>query len=282
MKKISQTLELKSNKSFDIDHRIFTSPHNVSTHIHNCYELFYYISGDLTYYIEGHAYELKPHDIIITNTRELHRVIFNSNISYERKYIHFKSDYISAYQTEGYNLLKYIENRKLGHHNKLSGKDVLEQGIDQLWEKIEETFAEQTPESSILTKTYFIQMLIKINKIFSKSNNEFVDRYKYDEKTICLLEYLNNNLANNITLDLLEDEFYVNKYYLSHTFKRITGFTVMEYVTYKRIIWAMDLLIMGNPALDVAHTIGFNDYSTFYKAFKKITGISPRKYLKGN
>ncbi|GAA4060872.1 AraC family transcriptional regulator [Amphibacillus indicireducens] len=279
---MNQTIELKSNKSFDLDHSVFTSPNNVNTHIHDCYELFYYISGDLTYYIEGHAYQLEPHDLIITNTRELHRVVFNSNSSYERKYIHFKSDYLSAYQTEDYNLLNYIENRKLGHHNKIAAKDVLEQGIDQLWAKIEEAYLAETPESAVLTKTYFIQMLIKINEIFSKSNNKFAEKYKYDEKTIRLLDYLNHNLAKHISLDLLEEKFYANKYYLSHTFKRITGFTVMEYVTYKRIIWAMDLLVMDNPALDVAHTVGFNDYSTFYKAFKKITGTSPRKYLKRN
>src|SRR5699024_12592581 len=56
-----------------------------------------------------------------------------------------------------------------------------------------------------------------------------------------LLDFINNNLDKKITLDLLEKQFFVNKYYLSHTFKRSTGFTVVEYITHKRIIWAMDL-----------------------------------------
>ena len=126
------THELRSNKSFNLDHSIFQSPNNVDTHIH------------------------------------------------------FKTDFLSAYQTKEYNLLNYV--------------------------------------------------------------------------------------------DLLEKQFFVNKYYLSHTFKKSTGFTVVEYITHKRIIWAMDLLTVGQPALEVAHTVGFSDYSTFYKAFKKITGISPREY----
>ena len=277
---MKQTREFNSYKNFTLDHSLFHSPNNVDTHIHNSYELFYFISGDLTYYIEGHAYQLEPHDLIITNTRELHRIAFNSDADYERKFIHFKSDYISAYQTEEYNLLNHIENRKLGNHNKIAAKDVLEQGIDDLWRKIEAAFLEKTAQGEILTKTYFIQMLIKINEIYSKYNNPVADRYKYDQKTGSILEFINKNLDEKITLDLLQDKFFVNKYYLCHTFKRSTGFTVMEYITYKRIIWAMDLLLADNPALDVAHTVGFNDYSTFFKAFKKINGISPRAYCK--
>lgn len=277
---MKQTREFNSYKNFTLDHSLFHSPNNVDTHIHNSYELFYFISGDLTYYIEGHAYQLEPHDLIITNTRELHRIAFNSDADYERKFIHFKSDYISAYQTEEYNLLNHIENRKLGNHNKIAANDVLEQGIDDLWSKIEAASLEKTAESEILTKTYFIQMLIKINEIYSKYNNPVADRYKYDQKTGSILEFINKNLDEKITLDLLQDKFFVNKYYLCHTFKRGTGFTVMEYITYKRIIWAMDLLLADNPALDVAHTVGFNDYSAFFKAFKKINGISPRAYCK--
>ena len=272
------THELWSSKSFILDHSIFQSPNNVDTHIHDCYELFYFISGDLTYYIEGHAYKLKPNDLIITNTKELHRIIFHSDVSYERKYIHFKSEFLSAYQTKEYNLLNYIENRKLGHHNKIDASDVLAQGIDRLWHQIEGASSNKSPESPILLKTYFIQMLIKINEIYSKYDNPLANRYKYDQKTGELLEYINKNLDQKISLDLLEDQFFVNKYYLSHTFKRSTGFTVVEYITHKRIIWAMDLLTVGQPALEVAHTVGFSDYSTFYKAFKKITGISPREY----
>lgn len=271
-------LEWKSEKNFILNHSIFQSPNDVDTHIHDCYELFYFISGDLTYYIEGHAYKLKPNDLIITNTRELHRIVFHSDANYERKYIHFKSDFLTAYQTKEYNLLNYIENRKLGHHNKIDGDDVLAQGINELWCKIEAASLDQSPESPILLKTYFIQMLIKINKIYSKYDNPLANRYKHDQKTVDLLEFINNHLDKRITLDLLEEQFFVNKYYLSHTFKRSTGFNVMEYITYKRIIWSMDLLAVGQPALDVAHTVGFNDYSTFYKAFKKITGVSPREY----
>lgn len=276
---VHETFVIRSEKSFDFDHTTYTFPTNVNTHIHNCYELYYFLSGDLTYYIEGQAHTLEAHDMIVTNTRELHRIMFHSDAVYERKYIHFKSDFISAYQTEEYNLLHYIENRKLGQHNKIAAKDVKAAGIDQLWLDIENHHQNKNRESLLLTKTYFVQMLIALNKIYAKYDATSLDRYRYDEKTIQLLDYINHNLSERITLDGLEKAFFVNKYYLSHTFKRITGFTVIEYVTYKRIIWAIDMLMGGRPALEVSHATGFNDYSTFYKAFKKVTGVSPRIYM---
>ncbi len=82
-----------------------------------------------------------------------------------------------------------------------------------------------------------------------------------------------------ITLDILQQRFYVNKYYLCHIFKMNTGFTVIEYITYKRVVRAMELLMSGVTAIDAAHAVGFGDYSAFYKAFKKITGFSPKQII---
>jgi len=263
-----------------MNHVVTDPPIDVATHIHDGYELFYFISGDLTYYIEGQAYKLCPNDLIITNSRELHRILFNSKASYERKYIQFKPEYISSYQIDGYNMLSYLEKRKLGYFNRILAKDVLEDGIFELWDKIEKASLEHSPESPIMIKTFFIQMLITINKIFSKYNNPVVNSYKYDEKIVTILDFINKNLNEKITLDLLEQEFFVNKYYLCHIFKTNTGFTVFEYITYKRIMRAIELLMSGKTALDAAHAVGFGDYSTFYKAFKKITGFSPNQYYR--
>ncbi|MBM7541226.1 AraC family transcriptional regulator [Amphibacillus cookii] len=265
-----------SSRPFSFRHMVTESPSDIATHIHDCYELFYFNSGDLTYYIEGQAYQLQKHDLIMTNPKELHRVVFNSKATYERKYIHFKPDYVSPYQTEHYNLLSYIEKRKLGHLNLIPAEKVLKHGIKQLWGRIERASMDPTPEGQILMKTYFIQMLVTINKVLASYRNPLADHHKYDQKIVAILEFINQNLDEKITLNVLEQRFYVSKYYLCHIFKQTTGFTVIEYITYKRVMKASELLMSGMTALDVAHAVGFGDYSTFYKAFKKITGLSPK------
>lgn len=269
----------KSNH-FILVHKITEVPNDVTTHLHDCYELIYFISGDLTYYIEGQAYKVCPHDMIITNSRELHRIVFNSKSHYERMYIHFKPEYISSFQTDEYNMLYYLENRKLGYFNRIPANDVLEYKVSELWEQIEKASMEPTSEKQIMMKALFVQMLITINKILSKYNNCAVDRHKYDQKIVAILDYINKNLDEKISLDLLQQEFYVNKYYLCHIFKMNTGFTVIEYITYKRIMKALEFLISGMTATDAALAVGYGDYSTFYKAFKNITGFSPKQYYR--
>ncbi|WEG10949.1 AraC family transcriptional regulator [Pullulanibacillus sp. KACC 23026] len=268
-----------TDQHFFLEHWVTDSPVNIDTHIHDRYELFYFISGDLTYYIEGQAYHLKPNDLILTNSRELHRIIFHSKAIYERSFLQFKPEYITAYQTSDYNLLANLEKRERGYFNRIPAKEVIEAGISQLWKQIEKASLEATPEREILVKTYFIQMLIKINNSLSKSNHLLSDHPHYDKKMDAIIDHLNKNLYEKITLDSLERQFFVNKYYICHLFKLSTGFTVVEYITYKRIVKAMELLTSGQKALDVAHAVGFSDYSTFYKAFKKISGSSPKQYL---
>ena len=51
-------------------------------------------------------------DIILTNARELHRIVFDSPSAYERKFIQFKPEYMSAFQSEGYNILNFPFRQK--------------------------------------------------------------------------------------------------------------------------------------------------------------------------
>lgn len=268
---------------FLLVHSVTDIPTDVTTHVHDCYELFYFIAGDLTYYIEGQAYELRPHDMIITNSRELHRIVFNSECRYERKFIHFKPEYISSFQTGEYNLLSHIENRKLGYFNRITVEDVHQYKIDELWRQLETAAQDSSPENNTLMKAIFVQMLVTMNKVFAKYDRSLGERqksHKYDHKIVEILDYINKNLDEKITLNVLQQRFYVNKYYLCHIFKLNTGFTVNEYITYKKIMKASELLMTGLTALDAAHAVGYSDYSTFYKAFKGITGYSPKQYFR--
>lgn len=252
---------------------------NVDTHIHNCYEIYYYISGNLTYHVEGQSYKLKKNDIIITNARELHRIVFDSPSAYERKFIQFKPEYVSAFQNEGYSILNFLDKRKLGHHNKIDAEDVTANGIDLMWMKIEKCYKEKTSENEILLKALFVQMLIEIKKIFAKNKEAIIDSIEYDEKIIDILNYINKNIEEKITLGSLEKKFHLNKYYLCHLFKKNTGFSVVEYIIYKRIMRAEELIVSGMSVIQASNEVGFGDYTNFYKAFKRILGISPQKYI---
>lgn len=82
-------------------------------HMHDGYEIYYFISGDVTYFIEGTAYELHPNDLLIINNQELHKPQLNSSAVYERKVFHFTSKFLEELNFKDYNLLKCMDDRPL-------------------------------------------------------------------------------------------------------------------------------------------------------------------------
>ena len=156
----------------------------------------------------------------------------------------------------------------------------MENKIDYYFNLLEKHSISDLPEKDIMFKTYFIQLLIALNKIFTETSEHYNNPYGNDKKVMSIVDYINLHLHEKITLDRLEQEFFVNKYYLCHIFKRHTGFAVMEFITYKRIMAAKEFLAAGVSVMDACHSVGFSDYSNFYKTFKKLTGSSPKNFSK--
>ncbi|WP_079426135.1 helix-turn-helix domain-containing protein [Clostridium oryzae] len=128
--------------------------------------------------------------------------------------------------------------------------------------------------------TIFAQMLISLNKFFSdKMMDLSITKIDRDNKIPHILDYINKNLSKKLSLDLLSSIFYINKYHLCHLFKKNTGFTVQEYVIYKRIMKAKELLSQGISAVETCDAVGFGDYSNFYRYFKKVVGKTPKEFF---
>ena len=133
---------------------------------------------------------------------------------------------------------------------------------------------DQSMGQDIMMKCYLIQMLVCINRVIDENvRKSTTDK---DEKIYEVLKYINENLNKTMTLDGLSEKFYISKYYMAHIFKRVTGYSVNQYITYKRICLAEEMIAEGVSAAEACVLAGFNDYSNFYKTFCKVTGHSPK------
>lgn len=95
-----------------------------------------------------------------------------------------------------------------------------------------------------------------------------------------VISYINCHYTESITLDFLCDKFYISKFYLSRSYERVTGKSIYQYILEKRMIMARQLLISGEKPTDIYDLCGFNQYSNFYRAFKKYYHMSPSEYIK--
>ncbi|MEC9491036.1 MAG: AraC family ligand binding domain-containing protein, partial [Halanaerobiales bacterium] len=153
-------LDLKYTRS-----DIISEADNFNMHLHDFYEIYYFLKGDVTYYIEGHGYQMEANSLLIINNKELHKPIFNNNLPYERIVIHFFPWVLSKYDSYDFNLLECFENRKEAHHNKIIDQN---KKIFSYFKKITEYVQKKSPESELMVETLFIQMLVLINKLFNK------------------------------------------------------------------------------------------------------------------
>lgn len=81
--------------------------------------------------------------------------------------------------------------------------------------------------------------------------------------------YINTHLEVELSFDWLEQEFYLRKYYITHLFPESVGLSVHQYITKKRLAACCDAIHSGAKISEAYLTYGFQDYSSFYRAFQK-------------
>lgn len=268
------------NGSFSYTHTVTKSPNNGQhqTYTLNCYEIYYLVSGNVSYQVENKKYELNAGDLLIINNKEAHRPYFTSDESYERIIIFFTPEFCSHYNSEEYPILQYFEKRKPGAFNRLVNALLKKENISGYFDRMEQLIRSDLPQNKTLIELTFIELLIKVNEIIALNNDLFDLEFDYNKKVEQIISFINNHLYCPLTLNEIENKFYINKYYFSHLFKKITGVSFKEYVMNKRVAKAGELLKLSIPPSKVSEMVGFEDYSNFYKAFKKIEGVAPSKY----
>ncbi|MCI5604910.1 MAG: AraC family transcriptional regulator [Clostridia bacterium] len=255
-------------------------PPKISTHSHHYYEFLLFLSGDASYMIENSSYKANSGDIFITRPGELHTISFNSDAPYERYFIQVSGDWISMLP---YDLLRAIDSFESGANNYIPASLAEQYGLIDFFKNIYPYLENKTelnlPENQAMVRCYIIQFLAKLNMLFKNEAKSFYNTNE-NKAVVKIKNYINKNFINGISLDKLAEHMYMNKYYMCHMFKEETGLTIKEFVNTRRIAMAKQLLPKYKSVKDLYSACGFNDYSAFYKTFKRFTGVSPMEFLK--
>lgn len=245
-------------------------------HFHNFNKIIIFLSGDVTYNIEGKSYVLNPYDILLINEGDIHKPIINPNYTYDRIIIWCNSDFLNNHNFDNYDLNMCFKHSIESRINLIRLNNSLKNKLNYILSNLEESTTSTNFASKLLSNSYFIQLIIYINRIYINNNliNEKTS-YKYNKEIEEILKYINKNLSSDLSIENLSDKFYINKYYLMHKFKEATGFTLHKYIIEKRLIKAKKLITNGFPIIKASKECGFNDYSSFLRSFKKYFNFTP-------
>lgn len=264
---------------FSLSYHVDDSYSMETYHFHNVFEIYFACTGGLKYFVENRIYPVEKNDLFVFNHSDLHRIGIAPGIRYERSIIIFNPDYISSLSTDSTDLLECFLNRKPNFSHRLHLTDEQADTYRELFQKAQQQFHTEEYGADVRKKIALAEILLFINRLYRETPNSVpLQTDGGYGKVKPILGYINENIYRKLSLDDISGRFYINKYYLCKVFKETTGFTVNEYITYRRIILASELLRKNIPVSQAAEMTGFQNDSHFITTFKRFVGITPKQY----
>lgn len=267
------------NQNFRLFHLKDKKDQEFEFHYHNFNKIIIFLSGKVTYLVEGKAYDLKPWDMLLVSHHDIHKPIIDPDITYERIVIWLQNDFITSQKDRPCDLSACFATANEKSFNLIRLNASLQTKIQTLIHALEDALSSEDFGHEVLSQTYFLQLMVYLNRVFAPEqyeNDQSASRY--NKQIAEILKYINLNLDADLSNNTLASVFFLSKYYLMHKFKEETGCTLHSYIQQKRLLHAADLIKGGMPVLKASSQCGFADYSTFLRAFRKMYGVSPKDF----
>lgn len=238
-------------------------------HNHASYEIYYFISGKGSFYVEGSEYPLHDGALLIMRSTEAHYISVDPSVPYERFTFHFRREMVYDVDGSG-ELLKAFEKREAGRQNLFTEHDFPNGFYAALLDRLMH-LPGSNPHLQAVSVLYALLNEIRL----AYEGMGVQDVPEKETLAYSIISYINSHLEQQLSLDDICSRFFVSKAQLCRTFKKTTGTTVWGYVTTKRLSAAQGMILSGIPATQAFSKCGFHDYSAFYRAYRKRFGCSP-------
>ncbi|HJC58602.1 MAG TPA: AraC family transcriptional regulator [Candidatus Eisenbergiella intestinipullorum] len=259
------------NAGWEFVYSINNEPHNdreFCLHNHNdLYEIYLFLEGDLEFHIEGSVYPAHPYDIFIARPCEMHHNFFLSPSRYRRIVVFVPVKFFRQNHCE--ELEDFFLRRSLGADCQIPAS-IARQELAPLLLKINRYLQEGALK---IAKYVLLEFLYQLGQIREPLAEPVVE----DQRIRNILLWLNDHLAERITLDQLAETFFLNKYHLCRIFRSVTGMSINRYLNYKRLLMARTLHQNGQTFLEASVNAGFNSYAHFYRMHRQVFGCGPRE-----
>lgn len=235
-------------------------------HMHDECEIYCFLQGKGTYNIEGSIYPLKRGDILLMRPAESHYPQLDASVCYERISVHFRKDLFDMLDPTG-RLLQPFYDRGVGKRNLYRA----DQFTTSTYQHLIGNFMIEEQINSLSITANLMALLNELQQAFEHRNPLGAG----DSLPHQIVHYINHHLAEPLSLDRICGHFFISKPHLCRIFKQATGSSVAEYINAKRLAHARELIALGTLPTKAALQCGFNDYSVFYRNFRKLYHLSP-------
>ncbi len=242
---------------------------NYKMHVHEKMELLFIISGTGRYLVEGVSYPIQAGDIFITQMAETHVPEIQFQLqNYERVVLQFTPECLT--ETLNAHLLKPFTQRKNATLNRYTKAEISSEFVRSCTDRIFQVSG--SGQAGVMS--YLIPVLQEIYNAWEKKFD--AQQEVYQQSSTQIVAYVNKHLFDLTGLEQLEKELFLSRTHINRIFHSATGSSVWNYVRIKRLFAAREMLQKGVPSTAAAQKCGYQDYSTFFRAYKKQFGHSPQ------
>ncbi len=244
---------------------------NDLAHIHDCYEIYFNIAGDVSFSVENTIYPVCSGDMIITMPNEVHYCIYNTNSLHDYYCLWIRATAPFQY------LLAPFFNRKRGEHNRIS---LDEQAKTKLAGWLDTLLRERDLQKCTTVKSS--AAILGILDLLNDVKDHTAAPLELPAPLRDILAFIEDNLDKSCTVQTICDTFFISRSSIGRLFKHHFGTTPTKYVESKRLALAKQLLEQNASVQAVCEKCGFPDYSHFIALFKTRFGVTPLQYKKAH
>ena len=254
-------------------------------HWHDEFEIICIEKGLFVIHVNGVAYSAKEGDFFFVNSQEIHQIAALTPVSSHHAIVFDPK--IIRFEWHDASNQKYITpliKGRVKYPTYIEGADVKAAIVSEIYNAVR-AYHDAKPSWSIVVKAALLNIIaILIDHEVMINVDSFVE--KDNEKAMIaktVMTYVQKNYMNKITLDELAGLANLSTPYFCKFFKSMFEKTAVEYINEYRIEKACLLLMQtDDKVIDIAFSVGFENFSYFIRKFKAIKGITPTDYRSSN
>ena len=256
----------------------------VPMHWHGEFEINYIISGCSEFICGDEKFVAHAGDIVILPPNMLHAIYAYEENEQVYHTVVFSPDMLGASENDrcAVECIQPLVNESYGMNVHITSEHPAYEELKRAVEASVDCVKRNTAQYDMLMKSEllrFFWILGNQGDIYRKKDAE----NSRSEVIRPVLEYINENFRENITVEQLAETVHLSKSYFMSRFREAAGVGAVEYIIQKRIKCACDMLMKTRKTMaEIAFECGFRNISNFNRQFKKIVGCTPGEYRKMN
>ncbi|MDF2721367.1 MAG: AraC family transcriptional regulator [Paenibacillus sp.] len=248
-------------------------------HFHDdTYEVYYLLSGERHYFIKDTTYRISKGDIVFIDKNELHKTGDTGVPNHERILLNFHESFLERFAEP---VLFHPFQREI---RRLRLNLPEREWVERLLFEMLEEYNEEQPGSELAMQARLASLLLWCDRKLALQER---DQAPYEHESPAhkkikeIVEYINGAYETPISLESVSKLHFISPFHLSRMFKRVTGFSFVEYVNTVRVREAQRLLKETEwTVTKISEAVGYENLGHFGRVFKQLTKTNPLHYRK--